>query len=934
MEVPMAWRIDDIMQSIRSDLRGRDIPDDSIPRHITYHAAVLQELEKRYGRRYPTATFRGMGGSGVVLKLGFTKAGRKAAEGDLKCVKYPLPMIEQFSFSLASVLDNEAKRLKDLHHQYIVPLEEVDKLTLKSRKVAACNRQVPFYLMPYVESINLFEYLAGPRVTIETLLKILHQVAQAVRYIHQAGFVHLDIKPENIFVKNPSDSNTSALLADFGFCKKVKVGSRVQTLVIGTEEYMHPELLARMRNRTTTERRRTRDNVQRRFLDPRFDRYSFGVTIANSLHAYLKPTSKETSWRPIPVRILRGLQFVVLRCSDGHPQEMRATEDRAILLPDCLFKPEIATAFRYIDTEEFCRNLGTLAQPLGAYEMEEELADTGSHSICVPPRTFVPASARVRGTLDCAAVRRLAGLTQLALCYHVFPGAAHTRKEHVIGTYQTVARLLRHLLLDPSNPLCALLLTQRHQRLILLSSLLHDISHVPLMHEFEDTIPELDQERYNCEILDGKWGGAALKKEIAAVLKLWGVGRDDLQVVLGKKEYCLGPKKSKGGGKRRSSKEMAWNAMWEQPDYEFAKSLLDGGLDADKVDYLQRDAMHAGVQFGSGVDVERLELTSTAALWLEGGKTTKARCRFAASKKGQVAAEGVIGVRHAMYSQVYAHKTVRAARAMLNFITWRWRLSKCHNNLSGGAIADRLFAFASRLETSQAQLDLFGHEQKKEFEPTIYDNLPYPDARVIRWMAHSTGDSQLIDLGEAIITRHLYKEVCVLKESDVEDFLNIAFPLVGETRVRASTALSANEWIELTDFLSRNVRIYLNEQAGKLTQAITSEQPHQAPEVLVDVALPKTMRTQTALTIVSDVIGQTVGWRRLQNFAQEGVGAQLGLSIERSPVYEIYGGSSAGNFVSKVSVRLFARPDLAGNLRTHLNPQRFADWLNSYRPQR
>src|SRR5262249_39485959 len=85
-------------------------------------------------------------------------------------------------------------------------------------------------------------------------------------------------------------------------------------------------------------------------------------------------------------------------------------------------------------------------------------------------------------------------------------------------------------------------------------------------------------------------------------------------------------------------------------------SLLSGPIDIDKMDYLQRDSLHAGVPYGRHFDQQRL----IGSLCLN-----SAGDGLAVTDKGKTAAEMLIFARYIMFSEVYWHHAVRAATAML-----------------------------------------------------------------------------------------------------------------------------------------------------------------------------------------------------------------------------------------------------------------------------
>jgi HD superfamily phosphohydrolase len=86
------------------------------------------------------------------------------------------------------------------------------------------------------------------------------------------------------------------------------------------------------------------------------------------------------------------------------------------------------------------------------------------------------------------------------------------------------------------------------------------------------------------------------------------------------------------------------------------KSMLSGPIDIDKMDYLVRDSLHAGVPYGRNFDQQRL----IGSLCMN-----EAGDGLAISHKGRTAAEMMVFSRYVMFSEVYWHHAVRSATAML-----------------------------------------------------------------------------------------------------------------------------------------------------------------------------------------------------------------------------------------------------------------------------
>ncbi len=86
------------------------------------------------------------------------------------------------------------------------------------------------------------------------------------------------------------------------------------------------------------------------------------------------------------------------------------------------------------------------------------------------------------------------------------------------------------------------------------------------------------------------------------------------------------------------------------------RGLLSGPIDIDKLDYLQRDSLHAGVPYGRNFDQRRL-LSSMCV-----GPTGR---DIGITVKGKTAAEMMVFSRYVMFSEVYWHHAVRSGTAML-----------------------------------------------------------------------------------------------------------------------------------------------------------------------------------------------------------------------------------------------------------------------------
>ncbi len=240
----------------------------------------------------------------------------------------------------------------------------------------------------------------------------------------------------------------------------------------------------------------------------------------------------------------------------------------------------------------------------------------------IPPELDVPLTPRVRALIDSGEFRRLSRISQLGLVGLVYPAAIHTRFEHSLGVYRLALLFLRHLSFDPRF---AAVVAPADAELLIVSALLHDLGHWPFCHPIEDMqLPSVPQHELfaNSFLLEG---------EIADALRDdWAIQPRDVVALL--------------SGKPRDVKS------------RLLASILSGPIDIDKMDYLARDSLHAGVPYGRNFDQSRL----IGSLCLnERGDG------LAISDKGKTAAEMMVFARYVMFSEVYWHHGVRSATAML-----------------------------------------------------------------------------------------------------------------------------------------------------------------------------------------------------------------------------------------------------------------------------
>ena len=271
-----------------------------------------------------------------------------------------------------------------------------------------------------------------------------------------------------------------------------------------------------------------------------------------------------------------------------------------------------------------------MAPTLAAAVPELAALGTATAGIRIPPGVTVPLSPRVKALVDSAAFRRLAGISQLGLVALVYPGARHSRFEHSLGVYRLAIEFLFRLQHDAR--FCQTV-GPDDAAAFLAAALLHDIGHWAFCHPLEDMgLPELPKH-------ESLLPGLVADGEIADILRArWGLDPSRVAALV--------------------------TGSAVDPAARVLQSLLSGPVDVDKMDYLARDSLHAGVPYGDHFDQERL----VSSLCLDESGTA-----LAITEKGRTAAELLVVARSVMFSEVYWHHAVRAATAMLQRSIWLLR---------------------------------------------------------------------------------------------------------------------------------------------------------------------------------------------------------------------------------------------------------------------
>ncbi|MGG3469427.1 HD domain-containing protein [Neobacillus pocheonensis] len=281
--------------------------------------------------------------------------------------------------------------------------------------------------------------------------------------------------------------------------------------------------------------------------------------------------------------------------------------------------------------------------------------------------------------------QRLRRIKQLGTTFLTFHGAEHSRFNHSLGVYEIVRRIIDDVFAGRPE------WNDDERLLTLAAALLHDLGHGPFSHSFEKVF-DFDHEDFTRAII---------------------LGNTEVNKVLVK----VGP----------DFPGQVAEVIAKTSDKKLVISLISSQIDADRMDYLQRDAYFTGVSYGQ-FDMERILRVMRPR-----------EDQVVIKKSGMHAVEDYIMSRYQMYWQVYFHPVSRSAEVILTKILHR---------------AKHLFEENYSFKHEPIHFTSFFHEQV-----TLEDYLKLDESVILYYFQiwQEEDDPILRDLCRRFVNRNLFK---------------------------------------------------------------------------------------------------------------------------------------------------------------------------------
>lgn len=225
----------------------------------------------------------------------------------------------------------------------------------------------------------------------------------------------------------------------------------------------------------------------------------------------------------------------------------------------------------------------------------------------------------VEKLIDTAEFQRLRRVRQLGLAYFAYQSAEHSRFTHSLGAFHLATRILERLRVKYN-------ISPEDQTAVRVAALLHDIGHGAFSHVIE-SILGFHHEHFSIDAIlspETEVGRLLLEHSDELAEKVASIIRGDFRPLA-------------------------------------LAQLVSSQLDVDRMDYLLRDSLMTGAKYGI-FDLEWI---------IKSVEIDEASDRLFVAAPGIYAVEDYLQARYYMFRQVYFHRTLRSAEAVLKSLLRR-----------------------------------------------------------------------------------------------------------------------------------------------------------------------------------------------------------------------------------------------------------------------
>lgn len=633
-------------------MAGQRPPDNILGR-------LRQELDAQINPAHGYRNWLGHGATGIVVAVDELSLGHGRA---LKILRPNIENIHSANLhrTFADYFASEIEQMASVTHQNVVRVYSKGSLTGFHDPLSMFDRtetySSPFYIMEVVDGKDLDEYIEHniSSLTGRELKDIIIQIVEGVNGIHSAKVLHGDLKPGNIVVTEQQ----TVKVTDFGFAKTLLRPQSDSSFWCQDPSWLHPELKWLRTKQALEQPTGTRSIIQvaNSLLTTRgriWELHSLGKTLE-----WVLDTIYQFDHEHRDHRISRS-DYEFLRLTISRLIDPRTNADDWDIPP---------RGDMYRSSEELLADIRKLTRPHALGGDAPEFSFQLRRVLQPPLSTPMAFTKRLQQLVDHPLFQRLGDVSQLGVVNLAFRAARHSRFEHSTGVLCLAVDYLRALWTNSNSSYFRQAASEQDCILFLVAALLHDLGQYPFAHAFEES--ENQRLVFSHELLTERLIAARETRDI--------VDRSQLSLFENIEDFYWDSLHSL----MRDSKgryiadiiEQEWelnpddvvailsgnvaNLSYRSSVADILHDAIDGPIDVDKLDYIQRDSYHLGLPGRLNIHAVVGDLSITER---------EGRMRLTISEDGITAAQDLHMARYRLFTDVYWNRVSRSAERMLRY---------------------------------------------------------------------------------------------------------------------------------------------------------------------------------------------------------------------------------------------------------------------------